>query len=41
MNPQYMIEFEQRYNKCKKHDMALLDAIPAFKLLNNAGLSQK
>ncbi|CAC5404047.1 unnamed protein product [Mytilus coruscus] len=36
----YIIEFEQRYNKCKKYDMGLPDAILAFKLLDNAGLSQ-
>ena len=37
---EYMIEFEQKYNKCKKYEMALPDAILAFKLLDNAGLSQ-
>ncbi|CAG2191494.1 unnamed protein product [Mytilus edulis] len=36
----YIIEFEQRYNKCKKYEMVLPDAILAFKLLDNAGLSQ-
>ena len=36
----YMIEFEARYNKCKKYEMPLPDAILAFKLLDNAGLSQ-
>ncbi|CAC5379710.1 unnamed protein product [Mytilus coruscus] len=36
----YITEFEQRYNKCKKYDMGLPDAILAFKLLDNAGLSQ-
>ncbi|CAC5407522.1 unnamed protein product [Mytilus coruscus] len=36
----YIIEVEQKYNKCKKYDMALPDAILAFKLLDNAGLGQ-
>ena len=36
----YIIEFEQKYNKCKKYEMALLDAMLAFKLLDNAGLGQ-
>ncbi|VDI81921.1 Hypothetical predicted protein [Mytilus galloprovincialis] len=36
----YIIEFEQKYNKCKKYDMPLPDAILAFKLLNNAGLGE-
>ena len=36
----YIIEFEQKYNKCKKYEMALPDAMLAFKLLDNAGLSQ-
>ena len=36
----YIIEFEQKYNKCKKYDMVLPDAILAFKLLDNAGLNQ-
>ena len=36
----YIVEYEQRYNKCKKYEMLLPDAILAFKLLDNAGLSQ-
>ena len=36
----YIIEFEQKYNKCKKYEMALPDAMLAFKLLDNAGLCQ-
>ncbi|CAG2237353.1 unnamed protein product [Mytilus edulis] len=36
----YIIEFEQKYNKCKKYDMPLPDAILAFKLLDNAGLGE-
>ncbi|CAG2217017.1 unnamed protein product [Mytilus edulis] len=36
----YIIELEQRYNKCKKYDIGLLIAFLAFKLLDNAGLSQ-
>ncbi len=37
---EYMIEFEQKYNACKIHEMVLPDAILAFKLLDNASLSQ-
>ncbi|CAC5376985.1 unnamed protein product [Mytilus coruscus] len=36
----YIIEFEQRYNKCKKYDMALPHTSLAVKLLDNVGLSQ-
>ena len=36
----YIINFEQRYNKCKKYEMTLPDTVLAFKLLDNAGLSQ-
>ena len=36
----YIIEFEQRYNKCKKYNMVLPDTMLAFKLLDNAGLDQ-
>ena len=36
----YIIEFEQRYNKCKKYNMVLPDTMLAFKLLDNAGLGQ-
>ncbi|CAC5412170.1 unnamed protein product [Mytilus coruscus] len=35
---EHIFELEQKYNKCKKYDMALPDAI--FKLLDNAGLGQ-
>lgn len=34
----YIINFERLYNKSKKHRMLLLDAILAFKLLDNSGL---
>ena len=37
---EYIIEFEQRYNRCKKYEMVLPDTILAFKLLDNAGLNQ-
>lgn len=36
----YIIQFEQNYTKCKKHDMVLPDAILAFKLLDNASLDR-
>ena len=36
----YIINFEQRYNKCRKYEMTLPDTVLAFKLLDNAGLSQ-
>ena len=34
----YIIEFERRYNKCKKYQMTLPDAVLAIKLLDNSGL---
>jgi len=37
----YVFEFEHRYNKCRKHNMTLPDAVLAFKLLDNAGLNVK
>ena len=35
----YIIEFDQRYQKTRKYDMALPDAVLAFKLLDNASLT--
>lgn len=35
---EYIVEFERRYNRCKKFEMPLPDAILAFKLLDGAGL---
>ena len=35
----YIIEFEKLYEKIKKYQMVLPDAVLAFKLLNNANLS--
>ena len=37
---EYIINFEQKYNKCKKYEITLPDTVLAFKLLDNAGLSQ-
>lgn len=37
----YIMEFDKRYNKAKKYEMTLPDAVLAFKLLDNAGLSTK
>jgi len=37
----YIIEFEQRYNRIKKYDMTLPDAVLAFKLLDTACLEEK
>ena len=37
----YIIEFEKRFNALKKFNMDLPDGILAFKLLDNAGLSQQ
>lgn len=37
----YIIEFEQRYNKIRKFKMELPDAVLAFKLLDTAGLNTK
>ena len=37
---EFIINFEQKYNKCKKYAMTLPDTVLAFKLLDNAGLSQ-
>ena len=34
----FIVEFEQRYNLAKKHEMTLPDAVLAFKLLDGAGL---
>lgn len=35
----YILEFDKPYNKAKKYEMALPEAILAFKILDNAGLS--
>lgn len=32
----YILEFDKRNNKAKKYEMALLEAILAFKILDNA-----
>ncbi|CAC5364880.1 unnamed protein product [Mytilus coruscus] len=37
----YIIEFDKRYSKSKKYDMTLPEAVLAFKLLDNAGLSSR
>lgn len=37
----YVIEFERIYNKMSKLKMKLPDAVPAFKLLDTAGLTIK
>lgn len=37
----YIIDFEQRYNRMKKYNMALPDAVLAFKLLDTACLDRK
>ena len=37
---EYVITFGQKYNQRKKYEMVLLDAVLAFKLLDNAGISQ-
>ena len=38
---EFILEYERRYNQCKKYDMTLPDAVLSFRLLDNAGLSQK
>lgn len=37
----YILEFDKPYNKAKKYEMALPEAIIAFKILDNAGLSSQ
>ncbi len=37
----YIIDFEQQYNKMKKYNMMLPDAVLAFKLLDTACLDEK
>ena len=37
----YIIDFEQRYNRIKKYNMELPDAVLAFKLLDTACLDEK
>ena len=37
----FIIEYERRYNTCRKHKMEYPDSVLAFKLLDNAGLSVK
>ena len=34
---EYIVEFDQKYQKSVKYEMSLLDAVLAFKLLDNAG----
>ena len=36
----YIIQFEQNYNNCKGFQMTLPDAVLAFKMLDNAGLTE-
>ena len=38
---EYIIEFDKLYNKAKKYEMALPEAVLAFKLLDNAGLTSE
>lgn len=35
----FIVEFDKRYNKSKKYEMTLPEAVLAFKILDNAGLS--
>lgn len=37
----YIVEYERRYTICKKYKMEYPDAVLAFKLLDNAGLTEK
>ena len=37
----YIMEFEHRYSKAKKFEMALPDSVLGYKLLEGAWLSQK
>ena len=37
----FIIEYERRYNICRKYKMEYPDSVLAFKLLDNAGLSVK
>ena len=37
----FIIEYERRYNICRRHKMEYPDAVLAFKLLDNSGLSVK
>lgn len=37
----FIIEFDRRYNLCKKHKMELPDAVLSFKLLDSANLSAR
>ena len=37
----YIVEFDKRYNKSKKYEMSLPEAVLAFKILDNAGLTSK
>jgi transposase InsO family protein len=37
----FIIEFERKYDLCKKSEMTLPDAVLSFKLLDSAGLSEK
>ena len=38
---EYIIEYERRYNQCKKYDMVLPDPVLSCKILDGANLSQK
>ena len=37
----FIIDYERRYNICRKYKMEYPDSVLAFKLLANAGLSVK
>lgn len=37
----YILEFDKCYNKAKKYEMALPEAVLAFKMLDKAGLSSQ
>ena len=37
----FIIEYERRYNVCRRYQMEYPDAVLAFKLLDNANLSEK
>lgn len=38
--PSFIIEFERRYDLCKKSDISLPNAVLSFKLLDSVGLSE-
>ena len=37
----YIVEYEQLYNQCKKYKMTLPDSVLSFKLLDNSNLNQQ